>query len=161
MVDVTYRHVMIATDGSRAALDAARQAITIAGAFHAKLSVIAVLNTYAFLSEQAGAFTADLIQEEQTFLCQSVEDIARRARQAGIQSVETDVIDGTPGPMLVSAADQRGVDLIVAGSHGRNLIERLLIGSTSEYLVTHAHCPVLVVRPTPEEAGAENRAKEQ
>src|SRR5579875_2363748 len=157
MADVIYHHVLIATDGSAAALEAARQGIAIARAFHATLSVVAVLNTYAFLSEQTGAFTAELIDEERAFLDQSVAEIARLARQGGVESVDTAVVNVSPGPTLVATADERWVDLIVAGSHGRNLVERLVLGSTSEYLVTHAHCPVLVVRPPAEKSDATSR----
>ncbi|MBA2594311.1 MAG: universal stress protein [Gammaproteobacteria bacterium] len=39
-----------------------------------------------------------------------------------------------------------GVDLIVVGHRGKGFFERLLVGSVSKQVVTHAYCPVLVVR---------------
>ena len=45
-------------------------------------------------------------------------------------------------------ARERGADLIVISSHGRTGLGRMLFGSTAESVVRHAHCPVLVVKPT-------------
>jgi nucleotide-binding universal stress UspA family protein len=43
------------------------------------------------------------------------------------------------------------VDVIVVGSHGRGALERLLLGSVSDQVVRHAPCPVLVIRPRPDQ----------
>ena len=54
--------------------------------------------------------------------------------------------DGDPGEAIVAAADSENADLIVVGSHGRSGVSRFLIGSVSDHVVRHAHCPVMVVR---------------
>lgn len=48
--------------------------------------------------------------------------------------------------MIISAAKEKKVDLIVMGSHGRSGISRLLMGSVTERVIGHAVCPVLVVK---------------
>jgi nucleotide-binding universal stress UspA family protein len=57
-----------------------------------------------------------------------------------------DVRIGQPGMEIIAAAKQHGADLIVMGSHGKSGIERLLVGSVSERVIGHSHCPVLVVK---------------
>ncbi|HLG51915.1 MAG TPA: universal stress protein [Chloroflexota bacterium] len=147
MVDLAYRRIMIATDGSDEAAAAADHGIAIARAFNARVLVVAVLDIGAFTSVQTGMYAAEFLDEERAFLQKSVDAIVQRTRAAGITEVTGEVIDGVPRSVLITIAQQRSVDLIVAGSHGRGLVERLLVGSTTEHLVRHAPCPVLVVRP--------------
>jgi nucleotide-binding universal stress UspA family protein len=58
--------------------------------------------------------------------------------------VRTRVSEGHPAPILVEVSD--GADLLVVGSRGHGEFAGMLIGSVSEYCVTHANCPVLVIR---------------
>ena len=55
-------------------------------------------------------------------------------------------ISGSPGGAIVKHAESIGADVIVIGTHGREGVSRLLMGSVAEYVVRHAPCPVLVVR---------------
>ncbi len=62
--------------------------------------------------------------------------------------------NGHPGVTIVDEAQQRGVDLIVVGSIGHSTFSRILLGSSSDFVASHAPCSVLVARPTPSrEAG--------
>jgi nucleotide-binding universal stress UspA family protein len=61
--------------------------------------------------------------------------------------VETQVLLGTPGAAIVTAARDSNADLIVMGTHGRTGISRLLLGSVAEYVLRHAQCPVLTIKP--------------
>jgi nucleotide-binding universal stress UspA family protein len=58
--------------------------------------------------------------------------------------VRATVIEGHPAPALIEAS--WGADLLVLGSRGHGEFVGMLLGSVSEHCVTHAHCPVLVVR---------------
>ena len=55
---------------------------------------------------------------------------------------------GIVGSRLSDAANELDVDLVVVGARGRSAVRRLLLGSTSDFVATHAPCSVLVVRPT-------------
>jgi nucleotide-binding universal stress UspA family protein len=56
--------------------------------------------------------------------------------------------EGYLGETIVDEATKSGADLVVLGARGRSTISRILLGSTSDYVATHAPCSVLVVRPT-------------
>ena len=56
---------------------------------------------------------------------------------------------GPPGEVICWLAQDRKCDLIVMGTHGRTGVKHLLLGSTAEYVLQHARCPVLTVRQRP------------
>jgi nucleotide-binding universal stress UspA family protein len=149
MSDITYRRVLVATDGSEDAARATDHAIAVAKAFGASLIVTSVVDTFIFVEPQVAAYAVEIIDKERTFLQETVDSLAAKARAAGVASVETKLLEGFPRSTLIDAIEQTKADLAVVGSHGRNAIQRILIGSTSEHLVRHAPCPVLVVRPLP------------
>jgi len=50
-----------------------------------------------------------------------------------------------PGPANI--VEKNGIDLIVAGTHGRNWLMKVVLGSAAELIVRNAKCPVLTVSP--------------
>jgi nucleotide-binding universal stress UspA family protein len=71
--------------------------------------------------------------------------MAAKARAQGIADVETVVTSGGPWREILRVAEDRAVDLIVMGTHGRGGVEHLLLGSVAEKVVRKARCPVLTV----------------
>lgn len=83
------------------------------------------------------------LEEQRT---RSAIDWAKQlCEQAGIQYL-TRLELGDPKHVICDVAQQENSDLIVVGSHSYNRVERVLMGSVSDYVVHHAPCPVLVVR---------------
>jgi nucleotide-binding universal stress UspA family protein len=60
----------------------------------------------------------------------------------------TAVLEGEPYQELLAFADQKKVDLIVLGVRGHGLLEKFLVGSTTDRVISRADCPVLAVRQT-------------
>ncbi|TWU22263.1 universal stress protein UspE [Novipirellula galeiformis] len=56
--------------------------------------------------------------------------------------------EGHVAETIVDVANRERVDFVVLGARGHSLVERIVLGSTSDYVATHATCSVLVVRPT-------------
>jgi len=56
------------------------------------------------------------------------------------------ILRGHAGTELVKCASAQAIDLIVLGTHGYSGIKHLLLGSTAEYVVRSAPCPVLTIR---------------
>jgi len=61
-------------------------------------------------------------------------------------TVEDVVVDGDPKMRILDLASEWQADLIVMGSHSRNSLERLLVGSTSLAVLSHSPCSVLIVK---------------
>jgi len=74
--------------------------------------------------------------------------IRDRSDRDGQLVVETRLEQGPPGRHLVDMAEQAGADVFVIGTRGLTGFEHLLLGSTAEYVVRRASCPVLTVHPT-------------
>lgn len=57
------------------------------------------------------------------------------------------VVEGHPAEKILEAANHNAIDLIAIGSHTDSSVARFFLGSTSQAVLAHAHCSVLVVRP--------------
>lgn len=136
--------ILLATDGSREAALAARTAVDLAHKTNSELQVVYVHHPpqvpYAYDErypepEAPGG-------EEQTLLERQVRNI----EEAGGTVAGTHLREGDPDTEIVAAGEELGVGLIVMGSRGHGGIRRALMGSVSDSVVRHAHCPVLVIR---------------
>jgi nucleotide-binding universal stress UspA family protein len=137
--------ILLATDGSPASEPASEQAIDLATQVEARLLVVSVLVSSRQPSEAAAP---DADTESRDSMAARAQNIVQRARAAGAKATYM-VWEGEAGEAIVAAADSESADLIVVGSHGRSGVSRFFIGSVSDFVVRHAHCPVMVVRGTP------------
>ena len=74
---------------------------------------------------------------------------------SSIGPIKRHVAIGRPSHEIVALASRLQCDLVVVGTHGRTGIRRAVIGSVAEYVVRHAPCTVVCVKPTIEEATEE------
>jgi nucleotide-binding universal stress UspA family protein len=75
------------------------------------------------------------------------EQGATRAREAGLDAEGLAVADeATVARTLLRLAEERDAPAIVVGAHGHRAVRELLLGSTTQEIVRHSRCPVLVVR---------------
>ncbi|MFC4543742.1 universal stress protein [Halosolutus amylolyticus] len=138
-----YDGILVATDGSDAAMDATEHAIDLAKEFDASLSSIAVVETRTTYDNAI----VDPEEAERALREQAEESIAAveaAASDAGID-VETTIRSGVPHEEVVDYAAERGVDVVVVGAEGRSNLRRALLGSTVDGVVRFADRPVLVV----------------
>jgi universal stress protein A len=149
--------ILVATDFSLDADGALLYALRLANTIPAALDLLHVVDNPL----AAGVWSSELYTSEvaglQINLVRDAEQQLRRGLRAldhrGVK-ITTEVKTGRPGPTIVECARQGGHDLIIVGSHGRTGISRLLMGSVAEYVVRHAPCPVLIVRPIEREQRA-------
>ena len=145
--------VLIGTDGSDAALDAARRALPLLAVPDTVL-VVCVAEPPAIAAEGfESGFAGGVAAPEEIDAAwgaanaQAVTALELTvAALATTATVETLVETGDIGPTLCALADERSADVIVVGSRGHGAIRRALLGSVSTHLVNHAPCPVVVVR---------------
>ncbi|MCQ4332693.1 universal stress protein [Natronomonas sp. F2-12] len=77
---------------------------------------------------------------------ESGRELLAEAAEAFDTDVETDVVVGRPPRTILEHAEEHDVDTIVMGSHGRDGLSRILLGSVAETVVRRASVPVTVVR---------------
>ena len=138
--------VLVPTDGSDAATVAADHGIALAGATDAAMHVVHVVDTTTTSGEFGGTGVLAALEGVGR---RAVDDVIDRTDDADLRSVEASVLSGTPARAILDYAEERDIDLIVAGTHGRTGLNRYLLGSVTEKLVRVADVPVLTV-PRPE-----------
>jgi nucleotide-binding universal stress UspA family protein len=127
------------SDCSQLAFDYAAQ---LARDFKAELRLVHVINphAYPFGDKYAALDAAQLMREAADAAQKQMRSMAARFNRR--YSVR--VMHGSPAVEICNAANE-DVDLIVISTHGRTGLGHFLIGSTSERVVRHARCPVLVI----------------
>lgn len=148
------RLILLPTDFSGCANHAMPYATAIAHATKARIICVHVVEPvvptvgYTGLAEPLPI--ADVSEQLEHSAERELPKLAETEECAGLE-IEDVIVHGDPAAEIVRVADERQVDLIVISSHGRTGLGRIIFGSTAEAVVRHAHCPVLVVKPPPQE----------
>jgi nucleotide-binding universal stress UspA family protein len=139
-----YRHILIPTDGSQPAERGVAHGLMLAKSLGAKVSVIFVMEPFSEMTGrllEAVARYAELRKEQAT---SELDRAAKAAKEAGVSCETIQVENAQPHQAIIAAAQDKGCDLIVMSSHGRSGLSKLLIGSVTNKVLTHAKTPVLV-----------------
>ncbi|OJG99988.1 universal stress protein [Enterococcus termitis] len=140
-----YRKIMVAVDGSTEAELAFQKAMNVAMRNDAELLLAHVIDTRAFQS--VSSFDGVLAEQATEMAKQTLEGYKKQAKEHGCEKVSSIIEYGSPKPWIAKQIpEDQDVDLIMLGATGLNAVERLFIGSVSEYVIRHAACDVLVVR---------------
>ena len=142
--------ILLATDGSKEAASASQAAAELAQKTGSELHVVHV-------GETLGPGYSGYVGYEEGALPSAQEELERQAREVLEAQVERITVAegarvqphlrlGRPDKEIVALGEEIGAGLIVMGSRGQGGIRRALMGSVSESVVRHAHCPALVVR---------------
>jgi nucleotide-binding universal stress UspA family protein len=141
--------VLLATDGSGEARAAREAAVEIAAATGSELHILHVLDTEPYrphLGPEMWEGWEDNLERAKQHAWSFVERQAAQAKSEGVAATETYVFLDKPAAEIVRLGEDLGAGLIVVGSRGLGGVRRALMGSVSDSVVRHAHCPVLVVR---------------
>jgi nucleotide-binding universal stress UspA family protein len=139
--------ILLATDGSEEAELAAHTAIDLAESTGSELHVVYVEPLPSFLDGPATiGFDYLLYERHQEEAREVLRQLLWRVQVAGGDVAGAHLRMGGVAEEVVSLAEELGVGLIVMGSRGRGGIRRALMGSVSDSVVRHAHCPVMIVR---------------
>jgi len=144
--------ILLATDGSKEARLALTTATDIAKRTDSELHVAYVFPTAVqrpfpnpITSRPREVLEHELeeaMQQAQQFLDQQVE----RIKEEGVSVAEAHLLRGSPDREVVLLSEEIGAGLIIMGSRGLGGVRRALMGSVSDSVVRHAHCPVMIVR---------------
>ncbi len=143
-----FRRITVAIDGSADGVAALEYAIDLALRYEGQLVVIAVAPIVpVYVSSNEPYVPATLPDGELPRYRDFVDAAVKRAEAAGLSAVTGLCVEGVIVDEILAHLDQHPADLLVVGSRGRSAARRILLGSVSTAMVTHAPCPVLVVRP--------------
>jgi nucleotide-binding universal stress UspA family protein len=141
--------ILLATDGSKEARLAAQAAAELSRDTGSEVHIAYVLPSprelrgyHLYSREVMGSVLEQAEGEARSLL----EEQAKQIGASGGKLAETHLERGEPDKEIVRLSEELGVGTIVIGSRGLGGLRRALMGSVSESVVRHAHCPVLIVR---------------
>nr|MBA3738158.1 FAD-dependent oxidoreductase [Actinomycetota bacterium] len=129
---MSYRTIVVGTDGSPTASVAVEVAQKLAKRLKGKLVLVGALDAYGVSR-----------QPLQTALYEAAE--AARAKKV---DATAELIEGTPGEAILAAAIKHGADLIVVGNRGMGQATRFRLGSVPDWIAHDAPCDLLIVDTT-------------
>lgn len=147
-----YKNILIATDGSELATKGLSHGLALAKVLGAKVTMVTTTEMWPVL---------DIAQEAETGVLHPTDEFekaaataaqrilaagADAAKAAGVACETLHVKDKVPAAGIVEVASSIRCDLIVIASHGRRGLQRALLGSVANEVLTHSKVPVLVVR---------------
>src|SRR5918995_444860 len=147
------KKILLATDGSEDAVLAARTAAGLAQKMGSELHTVYVRPR--IVPHRPGYYVGPEVEEhaqqkEQKMLDAEAQTLldtqAEEVRRAGGNVARAHLRVGRSDEEIIALAEEIGAGLIAMGSRGRGGIRRTLMGSVSDSVVRHAHCPVIVVR---------------
>ena len=143
-----FKHILVPVDGSATALQAVDTAIGLAKAHGSRVTAIFVVDPYPFtgVGTDFAYGQAEYLSAATAEANTAIKAAKARFGAAGI-AVDSSVIEShSAWRGVVEAAESAGADLIVMGSHGRKGLEKLVLGSVTQAVLSHTKRSVLVVR---------------
>jgi nucleotide-binding universal stress UspA family protein len=144
--------ILVATDGSEAAIDAARRSMDLLRP-NAHVVVVTVIPEYEDPMEDAGGIEGPGIsykQADKDWKKYNAEGQSALDRTVAVLGPDVEVRlvpdDESAGAAVVKVAQEMKADVLVIGSSSKNWLSRHLGGSVSDYVAHHAPCPVMLIR---------------
>ena len=138
----TYKHILVAVDGSDSSSIAFTEAVEIAKRSQATLHITEVVdNLHSSLPEETIASQKELAYEH-------INEYVERAVDLGLTTPMESIVEvGSPKHLLTTTIPKAlEADLIVVGANGKHFLMSTSIGSVASYVVNNAPCSVLVSR---------------
>ncbi|MGB0027451.1 MAG: universal stress protein [Nitrososphaeraceae archaeon] len=148
--------VLVAIDGSRFSMEAAKYAVTLAKKYDAELIALTIINTQPWFHASslygwASSETMEKIHESDIHHAQTwLDQVKETAEKDGVRS-QTKILlvpytQSSTAGAIVNYAEENHIDLIMIGTKGYSGIKKMLLGSVALAVVSYSHCPVLVVK---------------
>ncbi len=146
-----YRHILVATDGSKLSSRAVVHAIGLARALGAKLTAFYASPDYPLPAYAEGVVYEPVSPREYERLCNKeaekiFKQVEVKAAASQVKLATVHSISSAPWEAILGAAKKNKADAIVMASHGRTGVSALLLGSETQKVLTHSRLPVIVIR---------------
>lgn len=140
---IGWSRILCATDGSPWGEAAVSRGLSLARIYQGEVFVVSATDLPQELCEEVPAFAEGLARETR----ERVENAAARLKSEDVRG-QCLLREGSAYKAILELASEKGVDIIVMGSHGKTGFKRLLMGSVVERVLARTPCPVLVVKGT-------------
>lgn len=146
-----YTRILVATDGSPLSDKAVAHALNLAKLCGAALIAVKVVPRYprsyieggtAIDGNEIKRIEAQWVEQAQAVL----NTVKANAKSMGVSAKTSVAKSDLIAETIIASADKQQADLIVMASHGRKGLQRLLLGSETQHVLTHSKVPVLVLR---------------
>jgi nucleotide-binding universal stress UspA family protein len=143
---LSIKKVMMATDFSEQSKVAAKYAARLARQMGSQLEFLHIVPEEFYVASPY-MLAADLQKAERARGRAELREFTKKVPEARILRHKEIVLPGPVAELIVQTAEERAVDLLVLGSHGRSGVKKLALGSIAEKVIRHLHRPVLVTGP--------------
>ena len=143
-----FKHILVPVDGSETSMLAVAKAAGLAKTFGSAVTAVYVVDPYPFTGVGADfAYGQDqYLGAAKAEANAAVEAVAQRLTAAGLKA-DTRIVEAhAVWRGIADAAEAVGADLVVMGSHGRRGLEKLVLGSVTQSVLTQTQLATLVVR---------------
>ncbi|HIX35811.1 MAG TPA: universal stress protein [Candidatus Limosilactobacillus merdigallinarum] len=142
-----YHHILVPVDGSKEAELAFKKAVAVAkrNGEDTELQLLHVVDTRAF--QNISSFDSSMVEQVTKTAKKTLDEYIDYAKSQGLNKVSYTIEYGSPKTIIArDVPNKMHADLIMIGATGLNAVERILIGSVTEFVTRTAVCDVMVVR---------------
>ena len=146
-----FKRILVALDGSKEAMEAARMGSGMAAEFGAQLHLLTVCGTIKVSKDLKRYLTAEGLVGEPQYLLDdltksTLSEAKKVAKKAGVSTIKTEVREGKPARSIVEYLDNYKIDLVIMGGRGAGKVRAPLLGSTSNKVSTLCDCTCMIVK---------------
>jgi nucleotide-binding universal stress UspA family protein len=153
-MEAIFGKVLVCIDGSESSMKAADYAVQVAEKYGSQLVALSVVVSELGYAHSAGGFGLvtpntinDMLQKSKQEAQKWFDIVQENAKARGVQFRSEVVASPTAAAQaIVDYAQKNGINLIVVGTRGKSGLTKLVLGSVASGVVTHATCPVMVVK---------------
>jgi len=143
-----FKKILVPTDGSSQAVIAAKTAAQLAKSQGAQVIGVYVIDPFPYIGigDASAVGLQAYLTEAKAAAGQALDAVGRACEAEGVTFAGDTIERNVVYEGIIETAEAEGCDLIVMGSHGRQGIKALILGSVAQKVLTHAKVPVLIVK---------------
>ncbi|KRN88496.1 universal stress protein [Ligilactobacillus ceti] len=144
-----YKNILVPVDGSDGAEKALVKGVEIAKRNKAHLDVVTVIDLKQFSVSFAGMMDAngEVVYQAYEDVDNYLDSLLEKIHEMGLEDVKMHARFGSPRTIIAhDLTKEYGTDLIVMGPTGLNAVERMFVGSVTDYVIRAAPCDVIIGR---------------
>ena len=149
--DGVMKTIVVPIDFSQATAGVVDAAVTLAAAMDSRMILLHIVQPLIVTGDYGLAMDdfQETIATSEQHAARRLGELTESLRARGVKNIETAQISGPARAGIVGQAKKYEADYIIMGSHGHSAFYDLMIGSTTQYVIQKAHCPVVIVPRMP------------